>query len=272
VQGRDLGDTIEKAVSFDRETCRWTILGEAAAVQLTEQRARVLAALRAEPDGLSVTEIIGRAQLPNRNAADLLLGRMVADAEIERVKRGLYGLPGTRSRLSTKKGRQKDRSPQKPPEPQEDSNLSHNLSRQPPATDCSPAGKAQSVTPTTRDRFATDCKGKDKLLNLQDNNFRSVNLSHVSKQTDSTSTPRSQKPLQRSVCSGVADSAPPMEEGREAPPSLGRCAQCNGLKTDAPFHSRLGVHLHDECMMSYWRTHHPEATPPPPPPRCGGRL
>ena len=147
VQGRDLVDTIEKAVSFDRETCRWTILGEAAAVQLREQRTRVLAALKTEPDGLSVTEIIGRARLLNRNAADLLLGRMVADGEIERIKRGVYGMPGTRSKLSAEKMRQKDRKKGKSLNSQDDSHLSVDLSHHSTTTDKAPAHHVGTVPP-----------------------------------------------------------------------------------------------------------------------------
>jgi hypothetical protein len=52
IEGRDLLDTVEKAVAFDRETCRWSILGEAAEIQGTEQRRRVREALRNAEDGL----------------------------------------------------------------------------------------------------------------------------------------------------------------------------------------------------------------------------
>jgi hypothetical protein len=53
---------------------------------------------------------------------------------------------------------------------------------------------------------------------------------------------------------------------RASPPLLGRCAQCNGEKADAPFYPRLEVHLHDQCRR-FW---HPDAAPPAP--TCGGRL
>jgi hypothetical protein len=42
------------------------------------------------------------AQLPSRSAADTLLFKMGKAGEIERVKRGVYGLPGTLSKLAAK--------------------------------------------------------------------------------------------------------------------------------------------------------------------------
>ena len=100
IEGRDLSEPVEKAMQFDRETCRWVILGEAAEVQRSSERARVLAALEGETEGLTVAEIVARASLENRDAAYNLLGRMTQDGDVERIKRGLYGLPGTRAHLS----------------------------------------------------------------------------------------------------------------------------------------------------------------------------
>jgi hypothetical protein len=128
VEGRDLVDAVEKAVHFDRETCRWTILGDAAEVQRSAERSKVLSALAKAPEGLSTSEIIGVAGLGSRNAADLLLSRMAEVGEVERVKRGVYGLPGTRANLSSKKERQIDRQKPKPLKLQEDKHLSVNLS------------------------------------------------------------------------------------------------------------------------------------------------
>jgi hypothetical protein len=42
IEGRDLTESVEKAIQFDRETCRWVILGEAAEVQRSNERTRVL--------------------------------------------------------------------------------------------------------------------------------------------------------------------------------------------------------------------------------------
>jgi hypothetical protein len=93
IQGRDLVDDVEKAIRFDRETCRWTILGEAVEVRRSTERNKVLAALqRGSADGMSVSALMEAAQC-SRSATDSLLSRMCADGEIERTSRGRYSLP-----------------------------------------------------------------------------------------------------------------------------------------------------------------------------------
>jgi hypothetical protein len=99
IEGRDLEEEIAKAVRFDRETCRWTILGEASEVQRSAERSRILGALRHAPEGLSVGEIVARASLTNRHACDCMLGRMLEDGAVERIKHGRYGMPGTKARM-----------------------------------------------------------------------------------------------------------------------------------------------------------------------------
>jgi hypothetical protein len=94
IQGRDLVDDVEKAVRFDRETCRWTILGEASEVQRSSERAGILSALRDAPaEGLSVREIMADTGTRSRDAADKLVQRMAKAGEIERCGRGRYSLP-----------------------------------------------------------------------------------------------------------------------------------------------------------------------------------
>jgi hypothetical protein len=126
VEGRDLIETIEKAITFDRETCRWAILGDAAEVQQSSERERVLSALKGAVDGLTVSEIVGRAALTSRGAADKLLGRMLEDGDVERLRRGVYGLPGAASASQRKKG-EKVRSGLAPLKNQEDTPQSPNL-------------------------------------------------------------------------------------------------------------------------------------------------
>jgi hypothetical protein len=106
IEGRDLEDQIEKAISFDKETCRWSVLGNAAEVHRSSERHRVLAALAAAPDGMSVTEITAAASMVSRGATDKLLFNMVRDGEVARVKRGVYALPGIAlSKNTGKKGK-----------------------------------------------------------------------------------------------------------------------------------------------------------------------
>jgi hypothetical protein len=101
VRGRDV-ESRELAIEFSKESCRWRILGMATEVHVSNQRGRVLAALEAADEGLAVAEIKVAAQLPSRNAADILLYKMTKAGEIERVKRGVYGLPGTQAKLAAK--------------------------------------------------------------------------------------------------------------------------------------------------------------------------
>ena len=90
-RGRDIEES-DTALQFDRATCRWSILGEASAVHRSAERKRVISALAEAGGPLSVGEIMAEINL-ERNAADVLLGRMARDGEIERVGRGRYGLP-----------------------------------------------------------------------------------------------------------------------------------------------------------------------------------
>jgi AAA domain len=101
VRGRDVEST-ELAIEFSKESCRWRILGMAAEVHMSDQRARVLVALEDADEGLTVAEIAVAAQLPSRSAADTLLFKMVKGGVIERVKRGVYGLRGTLAKLAVK--------------------------------------------------------------------------------------------------------------------------------------------------------------------------
>jgi hypothetical protein len=90
-RGRDIEES-ETAIQFDKDTCRWTMLGKASEVHRSSERARVIAALTAAGQPLSVREIMIDAEMENRNAVDILLGKMAKDGEIRRVGRGRYDL------------------------------------------------------------------------------------------------------------------------------------------------------------------------------------
>jgi hypothetical protein len=108
-RGRDIEDH-DLGLQFSKETCHWTILGEAAVVQGSEQRARVLVALENSNEGLSTGEIVSHANLASRGAADVLLSNMANDGQIERIRRGIYGLPGTTAKIAkiNKKDKKED--------------------------------------------------------------------------------------------------------------------------------------------------------------------
>ncbi len=94
-RGRDIEEK-ETACRFDKNTCRWTLLGEAEAVHSSGERAAVIEALRvAESGEMHILEIMAATGRRDRNALDQLLFKMHRDGELIRVKRGVYGLtPG----------------------------------------------------------------------------------------------------------------------------------------------------------------------------------
>jgi hypothetical protein len=91
VRGRDIEEA-EKALQFNKATCKWTILGEAAEVFRSQERSRVIAALKEAGGGMKVAEIMSAANLKSRGSADMLLGRMVRDGIVRNVGRGKYEL------------------------------------------------------------------------------------------------------------------------------------------------------------------------------------
>jgi hypothetical protein len=90
VRGRDI-DESELALQFNKESCRWTILGTAADVFRSDERKRVLAVLK-DAGPLPPKDIQFMAELRNRNATDILLHKMVRNGEIVRTKKGRYDL------------------------------------------------------------------------------------------------------------------------------------------------------------------------------------
>jgi AAA domain len=92
-RGRDI-EEVETALQFERATCRWTILGAASEVYVSNERAAVLSALTgAGADGLAVSELIAATGSKSRGAMDTLLFKMKEEGEVVRVKRGVYALP-----------------------------------------------------------------------------------------------------------------------------------------------------------------------------------
>lgn len=90
--GRDIEQS-ESAIQFNKDTCRWTILGAAAEVHRSAERGRVLLALEQNPEPMTPDEIRIAAELGSRNATYVLLSKMVKAGEIVRTDRGKYDLP-----------------------------------------------------------------------------------------------------------------------------------------------------------------------------------
>jgi hypothetical protein len=92
VRGRDVIES-EKAVTFDKATCRWSIKGEAADVQRSDTRRKILDVLRkVKPNTMGPSEIASAAGLKD-DVVKKRLGAMLADGEVMKTARGEYAHP-----------------------------------------------------------------------------------------------------------------------------------------------------------------------------------
>jgi hypothetical protein len=93
-RGRDIEEK-QTACEFNKDTCRWTLLGEAEKVHNSGERTAILEALAVFDTGqMRIAEIMAATGRRDRNALDQLLFKMLRDGDLVRVKRGVYGLPG----------------------------------------------------------------------------------------------------------------------------------------------------------------------------------
>ena len=110
-RGRDI-EEMETALQFERATCRWTILGTAAEIYISNERVAVLGVLAgAGAEGLAVSEIMAGTGSRSRGAMDTLLFKMKEGREIVRVKRGFYALSQDGGKID-----EKERKGGQPPE------------------------------------------------------------------------------------------------------------------------------------------------------------
>jgi RecA-family ATPase len=90
-KGRDV-EEITKAVSFDRETCAWSIIGDAALVRITNEREAVLKALdEAGDEPLGPNQIHAATGMKAVNVRKLLQ-KMKTDGMVKTVRYGKYAL------------------------------------------------------------------------------------------------------------------------------------------------------------------------------------
>jgi hypothetical protein len=90
-RGRDVTE-VEDAVTFDRDSCRWRLLGDASEVRRSGERSQILEALREDGGEMSPQEI-ARVTGSSSTAIRQMLGRMAKDGEVVKIKRGRYALP-----------------------------------------------------------------------------------------------------------------------------------------------------------------------------------
>lgn len=89
-RGRDI-EEIESAVEFRRDTCRWSMLGDAREVRLSDERKKVIDALRTAAEPMSPTQLADVTEMPNGNVRRLLHS-MARDGEVRKTGRGQYTL------------------------------------------------------------------------------------------------------------------------------------------------------------------------------------
>jgi RecA-family ATPase len=87
-RGRDL-EEMEKAVSFNKQTCMWSIMGDADDIRRSAQQQTILAALREAEEPQTPIQIAATVDMKRPNVR-YLLGRLVQDGAIRKTSRGRY--------------------------------------------------------------------------------------------------------------------------------------------------------------------------------------
>lgn len=91
-RGRDVAE-FETALEFQKDTCRWRVLGEAAEVRRSDERKTILDALVTATEPMGSRDIADVTDQTDGNVRRLL-AKMTRAGEVEKVKRGLYIYPG----------------------------------------------------------------------------------------------------------------------------------------------------------------------------------
>ena len=82
-RGRDV-EEVEVAVQFDKDACRWTVLGEAAEVRRTDERGVILDVLKEADEPMGPGEIADAAHMKPLNVRQLLY-KMVRSGEVMKL-------------------------------------------------------------------------------------------------------------------------------------------------------------------------------------------
>jgi hypothetical protein len=91
IRGRD-AEQAELAIEFEKATCRWRVLGDAAKVHLSEQSNKILSALRQAGEPLAATDLEKLTDI-KRDTLGKALYRLANEGTIKKVGRGLYAMP-----------------------------------------------------------------------------------------------------------------------------------------------------------------------------------
>ncbi len=90
-RGRDI-EQVESAVMFDKQTCKWRMLGNAEDVHRSDQRNSILSLLIDAAEPITPDKIV-RSTGMNKNAVNQLLHSMKASGEVQVLARGQYVHP-----------------------------------------------------------------------------------------------------------------------------------------------------------------------------------
>ena len=109
VRGRDV-EAVQLAAQFGKDTCRWTIVGDAGSVRRSAEREAVLSVFREAGEPLTVELVTAalregvtsdrRGVIKSRDAVKQILGRMAKSGDLRRVEKGRYELPTNPESLS----------------------------------------------------------------------------------------------------------------------------------------------------------------------------
>jgi predicted ATP-dependent serine protease len=93
-KGRDLLE-VEKAMTFDRDSCLWRIEGDAAPVRRSGERTLILDAMMEAAEPIGPNDIAAETSMRSGNVRRLL-GKLVKEGAIEKAGYGRYQLPGAK--------------------------------------------------------------------------------------------------------------------------------------------------------------------------------
>lgn len=96
VTGRDIIDDGEFAVSFDKETGKWTMLGEAKEVKSQSAQDTVFQFLLSQDDPVSPTDISNELEIPF-GSVKVTLNRLKKKGSVENPARGLWTVAGRKA-------------------------------------------------------------------------------------------------------------------------------------------------------------------------------
>jgi hypothetical protein len=99
VRGRDIEEA-EFAAEFNKETCRWRLVGEADEVFRSQQRQAIATVLKETARAMSVAEIMAATERRDRHSTEVLLARMEKAGEVKHAGRGRWATPWHQQRGS----------------------------------------------------------------------------------------------------------------------------------------------------------------------------